>query len=726
MPSVKVEFADQIKDSYYSYAMSTILSRSLPDVRDGLKPVHRRLLFAMLQLKLDFRSGFKKCARVVGDVIGKYHPHGDTAVYDAMVRLAQVFSLRYPLIDGQGNFGSIDGDNPAAMRYTEAKLTKIANLLLQDIEYDTVKFHDNYDGSEKEPEVLPANFPNLLANGTEGIAVGMSTSIPAHNINELCSALELLLDSPACSIEEIMKHILGPDFATGGIIIDSQENILQAYTCGKGSVKIRARWCKLELKDDAVYEVLVDQLPYQVQKSKLIEKIIHLLQEKKLPLLSNIRDESTEDIRIILEPKNKDVDPSMLMESLFKLTELESRIQINMNVIDLDGVPRTHNIKELLVSFLKHRDQIVLARSKHFLAKIEARIEVITALLIVFLNLDEVIRIIREEEEAKTIIMQRWLLSDTQAEVILNTRLRSLRKLEEQELHKEYKQLIDEQKKYQKLIASEDERKSVIKAEINHYSDYIDRNLICRRTSFDTSTNNKIEIDAFIEKKDIIIIYSKKGWIIAKEAINIGSIRYKQGDSARFVINCCTIDYILIATSDGKFYSIQATKISLDSNQPLSVMIGIADDVNIVNMFVFVSKKNVLLISERGKGFIVDHNELFVTNRNGKQIMILAEEDRLTKVVDVSGDTLAIIGTNRKLLIYGIKEIPVMKKGRGVKLQSYQQATKFVNCIIFDSQQGLSWTIGTRTRTEKDFSLWRGKRGGVGKKPPHSFLRSDN
>lgn len=731
---IAVDFSQALGDRYLSYAMSTIMSRSLPDVRDGLKPVHRRLLYAMLQLKLDPKSGFKKCARVVGDVIGKYHPHGDSAVYDTMVRLAQSFAVRYPLVDGQGNFGSIDGDNAAAMRYTEARLTAVAIALLQDIDQDTVEFRPTYDGSEEEPVILPANFPNLLANGSEGIAVGMATSIPPHNVGEICSALLHLIKTPNATISKLVDLLYGPDFPTGGVLVEPADSILQSYTTGRGSFRLRAQWEKEDL-GHGQYQVVITEIPYQVQKSRLIEKIADLYKNKKLALLGNIRDESTEDIRIILEPKSRTVDPTMLMESLFKLTDLETRVPLNMNVLTKEGTPRVLNIKEVLQAFLDHRHEILVKRSEYRLARINHRLEVLDGLLIAYLNLDEVIRIIREEDDPKTVMMQKWNLTDIQVEAILNMRLRSLRKLEEITLKEEHAKLSEEKAHLEALLKDETLRWQVISDEIKATREQFGAKTLLgkRRTQFgDAPTGEVVSIEAFVEKEPITILYSEKGWIksLKGHIDKLDDIKYKEGDSQKFALTAYTTDKLIIMSTNGRSYTISCDKIPRGKGfgEPLNLSIELAQADDIIAMFIAkeesATPQKWIVASDTGYGFIIQEPDLLAQTKNGKQVLNLADKAIATICKPVEGDAVAIIGTNRKLIVYTLDAIPEMKKGRGVKLQNYRQG-KLSDLKTFNLEEGLSWQLGERTRCEENIKDWRSARGNSGRLPPTGFPRSN-
>lgn len=727
---VNVDFSDALGERYLSYALSTITSRSLPDVRDGLKPVHRRLLYAMMQLKLDPKSGFKKCARVVGDVIGKYHPHGDTAVYDTMVRLAQHFAVRYTLVDGQGNFGSIDGDNAAAMRYTEARLTEVALEIMRDINLDTVDFRPTYDGSEEEPVVMPSSFPNLLANGSEGIAVGMATSIPPHNVSEICDALIYLIKHPNASIEKIVELIPGPDFPTGGTIVEPHANIVNAYTKGKGSFRLRAKWEKEELSH-GMYQIVITEIPYQVQKSKLIEKIADLMKAKRLSLAGNVRDESTEDVRVIIDPKSRLVDAQTLMESLFKVTDLEIRVSLNMNVITKDGSPRVMSIREVLAAFLEHRHEVLLRRSKYRLGKIDNRLEILEGLLVAYLNLDEVIRIIREEDDAKNIMMQKWSLTENQVEAILNMRLRSLRKLEEIEIRSEHDELSKEKAELLELLGNESKRWTVIGSEIKEIKKKFGAStqIGARRSDFaEAPIGQLVTIEAFVEKEPITIICSKLGWIKALKGHtdDLSTVKYKEGDEQRVTIKGYTTDKLVIFTSDGKFFTIGCNTLSggKGHGEPLNILVDIDQESEIISLFTHKEDDKLLLVSSKGKGFITDAKDVIAQTKNGKQVMNVPKGVKASLCIVANGDHVAIIGQNRKLLVFETSEIPVMKKGQGVILQRYKMGN-VADAIAFDLERGLSWQLGSRVRTENDLSLWINKRGTAGRLPPVGFPRSN-
>lgn len=727
-------FEDVLGEKYLSYALSTIMSRSLPDVRDGLKPVHRRLLYAMHQLRLRPDEAYKKCARVVGDVIGKYHPHGDTAVYETLVRLAQDFSLRYPLINGQGNFGSIDGDNAAAMRYTESKLTELAMKLLEDLEKDTVDFRSTYDDSDTEPALFPSKFPNLLTNGAEGIAVGMATSIPPHNLEELCKACIFLIDKRNATTKDLLEIIEGPDFPTGAIIVDTKENLFSIYDSGRGSLKIRARWEKEDMAH-GLYQIVITEIPYQVQKSRLIENIANLLKDKKIPLIGNIRDESAEDIRIVIEPKNRSIDPSQIMQSLFKQTDLETRFNYNLNVISSLSVPKVMNLKEILEEFIEHRFLVVTKRSNYEKNKIDARLEILSGLNVVYLNLDEVIKIIREEDEPKDILKLRFNLTDNQAEAILNTRLRSLRKLEEQTIKAEYDELS---KKREELCAILDDSKKcwkVVKSEIKEIEKQFGKHtsLGARRTSFVEAQQieNEVKIESFIEKEPITIVFSKQGWVRSVKGFveETSSLKFKEGDELSNILKSYTTDYIILGTKFGKFYTILADNISKGKGhgEPIRMMVDLVPNDEIISTFVFNAEDKILLASKSGKGFLVSSSDIFAQTKLGKQVMTLSEGDICIKIIELKEqyDMIACSSSGRKILVFEINQIPILKKGQGVMLiklkDSYLQDIQ-----IFKSAEGFRWKSSKDVKTQDNYLPWLGKRSSAGKLPPFGFQKTND
>lgn len=733
---VETSFTDALNERYLAYALSTIMSRSLPDVRDGLKPVHRRILYAMLQLKLDPKSAYKKCARVVGDVIGKYHPHGDVAVYDALVRLAQDFTIRYPLIDGQGNFGSIDGDNAAAMRYTESRLTEVALYLLKDIEEDTVRFKSTYDEQDQEPCLLPASFPNLLANGTEGIAVGMATSIPPHNIYELCEACLALLSNENKSISDLLEFIQGPDLPTGGIINESKESILKSYETGKGSFKVRALWHVEELPRKN-YQIVITEIPYQVQKSKLIERIAELYKLKKLPLIDDFYDDSAESIAIIVKPKNSEIAAETVMESLFKLTDLEYRINLNLNVLDSNSIPRVMNLKEVLIEFLNHRKIIVVKRSEYRLEKVKNRLELLEGFLIAYLNLDEIIRIIRYEDEPKEELIKKFNLSEMQAEAILNMRLKSLRKLEEQEIKKEHAELTKTKADLEDIINNPESLKKVIKQELNEVKKKFayDSILGARRTKIDNELalqNTEISIEAYVAKEPITIICSQMGWIKAIKGhdLNPDSFRYKDGDGAKYILEVYTTDKILLFTSTGKFYTLLAHTVSLTKGDgdPINILFDFEKDEQIIEMLNYAIDNEILLVSKNGKGFIVNSQEVLAQTKLGKKVMNLTNKDeaKFCYKLENHSEVLALLGSNRKLLIIKTEDIARMKKGQGTQLMKLPANSFLVSIKLFNLNDGLKWSYLGQIRTETRLNPWLGKRGSSGKIPPAGLGKNNS
>jgi len=723
--------ADALGERYLAYAMSTIVSRSLPDVRDGLKPVHRRLLYAMRQLKLDPTSGFKKCARVVGDVIGKYHPHGDTSVYDAMVRLAQDFAVRYPLVEGQGNFGNIDGDNAAAMRYTEARLTAVAAALMEGLDEDAVDFRPTYDGTEEEPIVMPAAFPNLLANGASGIAVGMATSIPPHNVGEICGALLHLIDQPDCAIDALLVHIKGPDLPTGGVMVESAASIAESYRTGRGGFRLRARW-EIEKLSHGLYQIIVTEIPYGIQKSKLIEKIAELMEAKKLPLLADIRDESAENVRVVLEPKNRSVDAEMVMEQMFRQTDFEIRIPLNMNLLDAQSVPRVMNIKEVLQAFLDHRHEVLQRRSRFRQGKIEARLEVLDGYLIAYLNLDEVIAIIRHEDEPKPKLMARFGLTDNQAEAILNMRLRSLRRLEEFEIKGEHDKLSAELAGLKTLLSDEKARWKTIAKEVKRINAEFGKDdaLGRRRTTLGEAPEGVvISIEAFIEKEDITVILSEKGWIRAVKghSESLDDLKFKEGDQLRTILRCSTTDKILLFASNGRFYTLGGDKLprGRGHGEPLRLMIDLPNDAEIVILSIYRPNIRLMVASSGGKGFLVKSEEVLAQTRTGKQILNLGDGETAAYCLPIgTQDAVAVIGRNRKLLLFKLEEIPEMTRGRGVILQKYRDGGAS-DIKLFTLADGLTWSLGDKTRTETNLILWLGKRATVGRTPPVGFPRNN-
>jgi topoisomerase IV subunit A len=724
-----VPFADALGERYLSYALSTIIARSLPDVRDGLKPVHRRLLYAMRELKLDPASGYKKCARVVGDVVGKFHPHGEVAVYEALVRLAQDFVQRYPLVDGQGNFGNIDGDGAAAYRYTESRLTQVADALMRGIDEDAVDFRATYDGENHEPVVLPARFPNLLANGASGIAVGMATSVPPHNIVELCDALVHLVRKPRASAAEIVELVPGPDFPTGGVLVEGADAIAQAYETGRGSFRVRARWTVERLKN-GLYQIVVTEIPYQVQKSRLVERIAQLLEEKKLPLLADVRDESAETVRLVLEPKTRNVVPEMLMESLFRATELESRISLNMNVIDANGVPRVMSLKEALQAFLDHRRDVLQRRSRFRAAEIARRTEILKGQIVVYLNLDEVIRIIREEDDPKARMMKRWKLTEVQVEAILNMRLRALRRLEEIAIKKELAALSDERKELDELLGDDKKQWRTVGAEMAELrKEYAHSPLGKRRTDIGKPPDEiEVPVEALVEREPVTIVCSAKGWIRAIRGHNVAlaELKYKEGDGPRFVVQADTTEKILLFATDGRFYTLGADKLpgGRGHGEPLRLMLDLDNEHDVVAMLRYVPGQKLLLAASDGRGFVVPADEVLAQTRSGKQAMTPGEGAEARVAVPAEGDAVACVGDNHKLLVFPLAEVPEMVRGRGVILQRFHDGG-LVDAKVITLAEGLSWKQGERTRVETDLANWRGVRAGAGRVAPRGFPRDN-
>ncbi|MCZ8181948.1 MAG: DNA topoisomerase IV subunit A [Beijerinckiaceae bacterium] len=727
-----IALREALEERYLAYALSTIMHRALPDARDGLKPVHRRILYGMHLLRLDPAAPFKKSAKIVGDVMGTFHPHGDQAIYDALVRLAQDFSSRYPLVDGQGNFGNIDGDSAAAYRYTEARMTEVARLLLQGIDEDGVAFRPNYDGQNEEPVVLPGAFPNLLANGAQGIAVGMATSIPPHNAAELCAAAIALIDDPQTSHEALMQLVPGPDFPTGGIIVEGPASLAETSRTGRGSIRLRARWHKEETGRGG-YVVVITEIPYLVQKSRLIEKIAELLNEKKLPLLADIRDESAEDVRIVLEPRARTVEAEFLMEALFKLTELETRFSVNMNVL-IDGkVPKVVGLAEALRAFLDHRREVLLRRSRWRLGKIEARLEVLGGLLIAFLNLDEVIRIIREEDEPKPVLMKRFDLTDVQANAILDTRLRQLRKLEEMELRTEHDELSKEKASIEALLGSEAKQWKTVRWEIGEVAKAFSKDtpLGRRRTDFGTASDVPVDVtEALIEREPITVVVTKKGWIRALKGhgVDLTNLQYKGDDGLAFAFPTETTAKVLLLASDGKAFTLDASKLpgGRGFGEPIRLMVDLDAEAEIMAAFPYVPGQKRIVVAKDARGFIVAADDLVANTRKGRQVMNV-DGARLWLVVPVEGDMVAVIGENRKLLAFPLSEMPEMPRGKGVRLQRYKEGG-LADLRTFSSETGLTWQDSAgRTFTLKgdDLKEWLGHRAESGRLPPKGFPRSN-
>ena len=725
----EVALEEALGERYLAYALSTIMARSLPDVRDGLKPVHRRLLYAMRLLRLDPASGYKKCARVVGDVIGKFHPHGEQAVYEALVRLAQEFAARYPLVDGQGNFGNVDGDGAAAMRYTEARLTAVAEALLADIDEDVVDFRPTYDGEEHEPLVLPAAFPNLLANGANGIAVGMACSVPPHNVGELCDALLHLINFPNAHAAKLTELVPGPDFPTGGILVESRDTVVEAYKTGRGSFRVRARW-HVEKLGHGTWQIVVTEVPYQVAKSRLIERIAALINERKVPLLGDVRDESAEDIRLVLEPKSRTVEPDMLMESLFRTTDLESRIPLNLNVLDAGRLPRVMDLRDALGAFLAHRHEVVLRRTKHRLAKAEDRLEVLDGYLLVFLNLDKVIRIIREEDEPKPELMRAFKLTDRQAEAILDLRLRRLRRLEETAIRAEHDELSGQRKELRALLKDEGRRWAVIADEIRETRvKFGAKTALGRRrtTIADAPALIDVPAEAMIEKEPITVICSEKGWIRALKGhvADDGEVKYKEGDRGRFWFHAESTDKLSLFATNGRFYTLAAEKLQRGRGhgEPVRLMLDMGEAGELVELRVYRPDEKFLVASSDGRGFIVEGEQTLAQTKNGRQVLNVAGEVEAAACTPAAGDTVAVIGANRKLLLFALKELPTMARGRGVTLQRYKDGG-LADAKVFARSAGLTWKLGDKERTETDLRDWIGKRAQAGRLPPKGFPKS--
>ena len=728
-----VDLKSALEERYLAYALSTIMGRALPDVRDGLKPVHRRILHAMRILKLDPNTGFKKCARIVGDVIGKFHPHGDQAVYDALVRLAQDFAQRYPLIDGQGNFGNIDGDNAAAYRYTEARMTEVATLLLEGIDEDAVDFRLTYNEEDKEPVVLPGAFPNLLANGSSGIAVGMATNIPPHNAAELCDAAIHLIKFPNAGIDKLVSFVKGPDFPTGGTIVDDQDTIVEAYKTGRGGFRVRAKWEKEETGRGG-YQVIVTEIPYQVQKSRLIEKIAELLLNRKLPLLGDIRDESAEDIRIVLEPKSRAVDPEILMESLFKLTELESRVSLNMNVLSGGKVPKVMSLRDVLREWLDHRRDVLLRRSRYRLGQIDRRLEILGGLLIAYLNIDEVIRIIRHEDEPKKKLIARFDLTDLQAESILNMRLRSLAKLEEIEITKEHDKLSEEKSQIESLLKSEDQQWAVLKHDIGEVKRKFgqDTELGARRTQFGVAPEHDLEAiqEAMIEKEPVTIVLSNKGWIRAMKGhvSDASSLTFKEGDKLLTSFHAETTDKVLLFTTSGKFYTLGADKLpgGRGHGEPVRVMVDMDNDSDVLAAFKYDPNRKLLVASDLGNGFVVAESEVIANTRKGKQVLNVKMPVEAAICQNVEGDHLAVVGENRKMLIFALDQVPEMTRGKGVRLQKYKDGG-IKDVRVFNKADGLTWEDSAKrshTRMLDELAEYVGERAQAGRVVPKGFPKN--
>ncbi|MBY5344356.1 DNA topoisomerase IV subunit A [Rhizobium leguminosarum bv. viciae] len=728
-----VDLKAALEQRYLAYALSTIMHRALPDVRDGLKPVHRRIVYAMNEMGLRPNSAFRKCAKIVGEVMGNYHPHGDQSIYDALARLAQDFSQRYTLVNGQGNFGNIDGDSPAAMRYTESKMTAVSELLLEGIDQDAVDFRDTYDESNSEPVVLPGAFPNLLANGSSGIAVGMATSIPSHNAHELCDAALHLIKHPDATVEKLVEFIPGPDFPTGGIIIDNRESIIESYRTGRGGFRVRAKWQTEDLGRGG-YQIVITEIPFQVQKSRLIEKIAELLIARKLPLLEDIRDESAEDIRVVLVPKTRSVDPTILMESMFKLTELESRFPLNMNVLSMGRIPRVMALNEVLKEWLDHRREVLQRRSRFRLAAIDRRLEILSGLLVAYLNIDEVIRIIREDDEPKPVMMARWDLTDNQVEAILNMRLRALRKLEEFEIRKEFDELTKEKGEIEALLSSDDKQWQTVAWEIGEVKKKFAKatEVGRRRTQFADApeTDEEAIQQAMIEKEPITVVISEKGWIRALKGhiADTAALTFKEGDGLKIAFPAQTTDKILIVTTGGKAFTLGGDKLpgGRGHGEPLRIIVDMDNDQAVLTAFVHDPSRKQLIVSTAGNGFVVPEAELVANTRKGKQIMNVGLPEETQLLVPVSGDHVAVVGENRKLLVFPLAQVPEMSRGKGVRLQRYKDGgISDVRC--FAISDGLVWEDSagrTFTKSKDELVEWLADRATAGRTVPKGFPRS--
>ena len=730
-----VDLRKALEERYLSYALSTITQRALPDVRDGLKPVHRRIVHVMRLLRLEPAEAYKKSAKVVGDVIGGFHPHGDQSIYDAMVRLAQDFAMRYPLVDGQGNFGNIDGDGAAAYRYTEAKMTDVAMRLLEGLGENAVDFKPTYDGATEEPVVLPANFPNLLANGSTGIAVGMATSVPPHNVAEICEAALALIAKPQATIEELVHLLPGPDFPTGGVLVEPRASILESYSTGRGSFRLRARWHR-EDKGRGVYQVVVTEIPYGVQKAKLIEKIAELLLAKKLPLLKDIRDESADDVRVVLEPRAGTVEDAVLMEQLFKVTDLEQRIPLNMNVLDHGTVPRVMNMRQVIAAWLEHRKDVFVRRTQHRLVQIARRLEILDGYIVAYLNLDEVIRIIREEDDPKARLIKRFKLTDGQAEAILNMRLRSLRKLEEIELRTEHKALSDEQAHLNGLLASDRKQWGEITKQITELKKIYgkDTPLGRRKTEFADAPHADYAEEAeaaFVEKEPITVILSEKGWVRAMKGhtAEIDDKGFKAGDRLKLAFHAQTTDKLLLLSTAGKVYTLGADRLpgGRGQGEPLRLMVDVEEGQDFVDFFVHTPGARRLIVSSVGDGFIVSEDELLANTRKGKQVLNVSGDAEAKLIVPVEGDTVATIGENRKMIVFPLAELPEMARGKGVRLQKYKDGG-IADVRVFRAADGLSWSDSsnrTFVKSMAELKEWVGERAQAGRQPPAGFPRNN-
>ncbi|TPW32080.1 DNA topoisomerase IV subunit A [Pararhizobium mangrovi] len=732
-PYEPIDLKTALEERYLAYALSTITQRALPDVRDGMKPVHRRIVYAMREMGLRSNGSFRKCAKIVGEVMGNYHPHGDQAIYDALVRLAQDFAVRYPLVNGQGNFGNIDGDNAAAMRYTESKMTAVAELLLEGINEDAVDFRSTYDEEGSEPSVLPGAFPNLLANGSSGIAVGMATSIPPHNAAELCEAALHLIKHPNASLDKLVDLVPGPDLPTGGILVDDRATITEAYRTGRGGFRVRARWEKEDLGRGG-YQIVVTEIPYQVQKARLIEKVAELLIARRLPLLDDIRDESAEDVRVVLVPKSRSVDPALLMEQLFKLTDFETRLQLNMNVLSMGRVPRVMALPEVLREWLDHRKDVLQRRSRHRLAQIERRLEILGGYLVAYLNIDEVIAIIREEDEPKPVMMARFELTDLQAESILNMRLRSLRKLEEFEIRKEFDNLTQEKADIEALLASDDQQWKTIAWEIGEVKKTFGKNTELGRRRSDFAEAAEIDLEtiqnAMIEKEPVTVVVSEKGWIRALKGhiADFATLTFKEGDALKVAFPAHTTDKLIVVGTAGRVYTLAADRLpgGRGHGEPLRLMVDMDNDQDVLTAFVHDPERRLLFASTAGNGFVVEEREIVANTRKGKQVMNVKAPDQAKLVVTVAGDTIAVVGENRKLLVFPLVQVPEMTRGKGVRLQRYKDGG-IADLKCFAMEEGLGWTDSagrSHTRTREELTDWLGDRAQAGRMAPRGFPRS--
>ena len=733
-PPESVELRTALEDRYLAYALSTIMHRALPDVRDGLKPVHRRILYAMRELRLDPAGSYLKCAKIVGDVMGNLHPHGDQAIYDALARLAQDFAVRYPLVDGQGNFGNIDGDNPAAARYTEARMTDVASAILDGLDEDTVDFRPNYDGRVEEPVVLPAAFPNLLANGSSGIAVGMATNIPPHNVDELCAALLHLIKHPNATIEKLVELVPGPDFPTGGVIVEPREQILEAYKTGRGGFRLRAKWAKEETTRGG-YQIVITEVPYGVQKAKLVEKIAELMTEKKLPLLGDVRDESAEEIRLILEPKSRTVDPLLLMESMFRITELEVRFGLNMNVLSAGQIPNVLSIKDVLSQWLEHRVEVLVRRSNFRLKKIEHRLEVLDGYLIAYLNIDEVIRIVRHEDDPKAKLISKFKLSDVQAEAILNLRLRSLSRLEEVEIKAEHDKLSKERRELKQLLKSDDLQWERITEEVKATREKYSKKTALgrRRTVFADAPEIDADLDAvLVEKEPITVVLSDKGWIRALKGHqdDTSKLEFKQGDGLKRAFTAYTTDKLVVFATNGKFFTLEASALpgGRGHGEPVRLMVELEENHDIAEIFVHDPSRKLLVASTGGYGFIVPEDEVIASTRKGKQILNVTEPEEARVCVAVEGDYVATIGENRKMLVFKLEEVNEMTRGKGVILQRFKDGV-LSDARCFKKSEGLTWldSAGREfTLPWSELKEWVGERAQAGRLAPKGFPRSNS